>query len=577
MKPVYQYLSTIVLSSLFIFGGNPAEAQRDTTKLNQNVEVVKPYRPSISNVQKINLLPVIEDTTHFTPEFNYSTESYPFNSGFKAYQIGAAEFKGQTYKDNGIGYLKLGAGTYNTTYGDFFLNTPESKIWTLGLRLKHLASQGNAKLTKGDISNASYNTNQAEVFGSCLIGKSTLSSNLTYLRDMIRFYGYPDTIPVVLNSPNVYAPYFDTKQIFQKTNFNITLKSNEEEKLAFNYTFGFRFQHFDTKTEQQENSIGLFANADYGFEKFKGLIESSFDHFTTKGILISPIQDKKDGWLKLAPAVLFSEENLSVKAGVSFYSVFTNEGSDEARLYPKIDLSYIPVKDILTLYARLDGHLQNYNYSEISYENNWVNPIHNVMNADHRYIFTGGLKGKINQQISYNISAKYDDVKDLHYYILRSANTTPPYIYNNAFDVQYDNAGILNLSMELSYVLGKDYSIKIKGNYYNYSMENNEFAPLLPDFDLFGTANYRLNDRLTAFTDLMITGNRKGLFQAADETNQVYEMKPVFRINLGAEYELKTNLSIFGRIDNLLNQHYELLPGYNSLGLRLMAGVSLSF
>jgi hypothetical protein len=576
MKQIYIHFSVIILASLTVFG-KQAIAQRDTTKLNQNVEVVKPYRPSISNVQKLNLLPVIQDTAHFTPEFNYSIDSYPFNTRFNAYPIGAAEIKNQAYNNNGIGYLKLGAGTYNTTYGDFFLGIPKSKYWTFGLRLKHLASQGNAKLTKGDISDASYSNNKAEVFGSGLLGSSTLSSGLSYTRDMVKFYGYPDTIPVVLNSPNIYAPYFGTKQILQKTQFDIKLKSNEEEKSIFNYNTRFRFHYFDTQTGQQENAMGLFADFGYGFEKFKGLVESSFDHFTTKGILLSPDQERKDSWLKLAPALLFSGDSWSLKAGVQFYSVFTGPGENTARLYPKFDFTYIPVKDILTLYAGLDGYLQNCNYSEIAYENNWVDPMHNVINADHRYIFSGGLKGKINQQISYNISAKYSDVKDMHFYILKSANTAPPYIYNNAFDLLYDNTGIFNLSMEFSYVLGKDYSFKLKGNFYDYNMESLGFAPLLPDFDLFGTAVYRINERLNGFTDIMVTGQRKALFQSADETSKAYELDPILKINLGAEYELKHNLKIFGRIDNLLNQNYEQLPGYNSLGLRLMAGASISF
>jgi hypothetical protein len=49
--------------------------------------------------------------------------------------------------------------------------------------------------------------------------------------------------------------------------------------------------------------------------------------------------------------------------------------------------------------------------------------------------------------------------------MLRSSNPAPPFIYNNAFDVLYDNTGITNLSAELSYSLGKDYYIKFRGNY----------------------------------------------------------------------------------------------------------------
>jgi outer membrane receptor protein involved in Fe transport len=575
MKQIYLQFATFLILTLVL--GNQALGQRDTSKLNQNVEVVKPYQPSIGNAQKLNQMPVIEDTTHFTPEFNYSIESHPFNSGFKVGPIGAAEVKSQPENSNGIGYIKLGVATYNTTYGDFYLNNPKSKVWAFGLHLQHLASDATTKLLKGDIVDAPYSRNKAEIFGSGLIGESTLSAGLSYNRDMVSFYGYPDTIPHDIYSQSQYAPYFGSEQVYQKTAFNIALKSNEGIKSDFKYNSGFRYFYFDAKTGQQESSGGLFADFDYQFDKFKGLIESSFDQYTTKGILTSPTQDKRNSWLKLSPAILFSEENWSLKGGVSFYSVFAQEGESIARLYPKIELKYFPAKDNLTLFAGVDGYLQNCSYSEIAYENNWVDPMHNLTNADHRFILFGGVKGKISKQITYNITAKYDDVKDAHFYILKSAATAPPLVINNAFDVLYDNTGITNLSAELSYVLSKDYSFKFKANYYSYNLEKIEFAPLLPDFDLEGTADFRIIDRMNGFADLNLKGARYGLIQFADDTNQKYEMKSFVRVNLGADYELNDKIKIFGRIDNLFNQYYELFPGYTSQGLRLMVGASLSF
>lgn len=576
MKQKYMRLSFIILACLITIG-KQAMGQRDSTKLNQDVEVVKPYRPSISNANKLNQLPVIDDTTHFTPEFKYSIESRPINSGFKAVPIGAAEIKGQADKNTGIGYLKLGIGNYNTTYGDFFLNNAKSKYWTFGLHLNHLASDGNVKLAKGDRVDAPYSQNKAEIFGSRLIGGSTLSSDLSYNRDMVTFYGYPDTIPTNLTNLKLESPYYGLKQIFQKGQFNIAIKSNEGSNSTLKYNGGLRFHYFDAKTGQKENSGGLFADFEYPFAKFKGILESSFDNFTTKGILISPAQYKQDSWLKLSPSVLFSGDNWSLKGGVNFHTVSDNQGDSKTKLYPKIDLTFIPVKDIMTLYAGIDGYLQNCNYSAIAYENNWVDPIHNIKNADHQYILFGGFKGKITSQISYDVTAKYSKVNDSHYYILNSTNTTSPFIYNNAFHVLYDNTGITNLSANISYVSGKDLYIKFKANYYNYNLDKLAFAPLLPDFDLDATAGFRITDRISGFTDLKATGQRKGLIQLGDGTNKEYDLNPILSINLGGEYELTHNIKIFGRIDNLLNQHYEQWLGYTSQGLRFIAGASISF
>ena len=56
--------------------------QKDSTKLNQQVEVVKAYKPSVSNAQKMNLLPDVNDTTKFRPDLNYQTIGHPITSGF---------------------------------------------------------------------------------------------------------------------------------------------------------------------------------------------------------------------------------------------------------------------------------------------------------------------------------------------------------------------------------------------------------------------------------------------------------------------------------------------------------------
>jgi outer membrane cobalamin receptor len=155
-------------------------------------------------------------------------------------------------------------------------------------------------------------------------------------------------------------------------------------------------------------------------------------------------------------------------------------------------------------------------------------------------------------------------------------NFTPPFIYNNSFDLLYDNAGVANISAELTYVKDKDYYFSLKGNYYDYALDHLSFAPQLSNFEIKGSAEYRINDKVRGFSDLKVTGNRYGLILNSDGDLK-YNLKPIYLLNTGADYELRQNLKIFGRIDNLLSQHYEQLPGYTSQGIRVIAGINLSF
>ena len=52
-------------------------------ELNKEVYVIRPYEPVLSDVNKINLLPEIEDITTTPPEFSYAISSKRIPSSFE--------------------------------------------------------------------------------------------------------------------------------------------------------------------------------------------------------------------------------------------------------------------------------------------------------------------------------------------------------------------------------------------------------------------------------------------------------------------------------------------------------------
>ncbi len=309
------YRSISVFLLIVALSAVSARAQRDTTKLNQSVEVMKAYRPSISNANKVNLMPVIDDTTRFTPEFKYSIESQPVKTGFTASPIGAADVNGMQSKELGLGYLKMGLGTYSTTYGEFFFNLPKAKIATFGLRLRHLSSEGKTKLRGNDLVDAPYSQNNAAVFGSLNLGSTILSADLSYDRDAMRYYGYPEAIPV-----NVQAQY-GLKQVYQNGNLKIALKSDEESESDLKFNGGFNLGFFDAKTGQQQTSAGLFGKFDYNFGTVTGILDIAYDHYKTDSINLELQQlpgTKTEGWVRIAPSVRLDGDNWSVRGGGQF-------------------------------------------------------------------------------------------------------------------------------------------------------------------------------------------------------------------------------------------------------------------
>ncbi len=588
MRHIYQSSSVFLLMAALSIGA--VSAQKDTTKLDQSVEVMKAYRPSIATANKVNLMPAVADTARFSPEFVYSIESYPVNKGFTATPIGAADVNKSCYKNLGVGFLKLGAGTYSTPYGEVFLNLPESKTAVFGLHIRHLSSNGKTKLREGDLVDAPYSHNNAAIFGTVNIGNTLLLTDFSYDRDAMNYYGYPTAIPSnIATLPDIK---YGLKQAYQDGKIQIALKSADNSQSDLKFKGGFRLGYFDSKTGQKESSTGLFGKFDYKFGQVNGILDFSYDHLTTDSISLysqSLPGTKTEDWLRFAPSVRLDGTNWSMRGGVNFVVVSDKDGEKVSKLYPNFEFNFKPAGGILTLYAGFKGDLKNNQYSTIAQENYWADPRHNVRNTDYSYIVSGGLKGKISSEISFLLGMKYSQVKDLYFYIQHSyddptSSTVPQkLVYRNAFDVTYDNVAITNFSAEFSYVSGTDLSVILKGNYYKYSLENLTFAPHLPDFDLTTTTSFRIADQITGFADLGITGKRQsftiynGHLLPQVTYDQVFKIEPVVQLNLGATYELNSKLKFFGRVDNLLNRKNEQWMGYASQGLRLLAGVTLSF
>jgi len=87
-------------------------------------------------------------------------------------------------------------------------------------------------------------------------------------------------------------------------------------------------------------------------------------------------------------------------------------------------------------------------------------------------------------------------------------------------------------------------------------------------------ANWRPNDRLTLSTTLLyvssfIDGNR-------DFTIARLEASPYFVANIAASYDLGRGVSVFGRIDNLLDRHYQNPVGFLQPGFGALAGIRIN-
>jgi hypothetical protein len=152
---------------------------------NQEVTIIAPYQPSISDVTKIPFKPEFKDTLVKAPEMSYSINSQRIPTLFEAQPLKPAFIQIDPEKLLHRNYLKAGFGNYKMPYAEFYSNSLYSNKYSLGFYVRHLSSQGGIK----DYPTSAFSKNNISVYGKRYLTDKVVSGNLLYDRDVVHYYG----------------------------------------------------------------------------------------------------------------------------------------------------------------------------------------------------------------------------------------------------------------------------------------------------------------------------------------------------------------------------------------------------
>ncbi|WP_163707471.1 hypothetical protein [Mangrovibacterium lignilyticum] len=590
-----QYLKHFALTGLLGLNLLVASAQQDSTQLRKEVEVVKAYTPTISDAYKINDKPQIAAPPAKKPVFDYQIKTQPMITSFNVEPVQAAKMTTEPGEPLNRGLLKLGAGNYMSQYGEFFYNTRAGRNSSIGLHLKSHLSNGKIKLENDDKVKAPDNNNVAEFFTKHDLRSGILQTKLFYERKSFRYYGYTgEQLPD--DQKEIYIPMWNEKQAFPKAGVSIDYEKKYDKRAAMNFKTGLKYQYFGSQTGQREHLVNWDGYFTAPIELMEGVLDAGITYSSTDSVYFSNTEktDKRNQTvLKFNPAAVFDTEVLKFKLGINSYTVFDKEADIDYMLAPNTRIEYMPIKNVLTLYAGTDGYLQQNNYSVIAEENPFVSPDQNIKNTKYRYILTGGIKGKFIPNLSYGLQVDYANSKDQHFYYLQNkeitqGGTTSLY-QNNTFDVLYDKVKQFSLGGELHYTLNNEMDIRFQAKYHSYKLDSLQEAWLKPSFESSASFYYDPEGPLRFTADAYFIGKRNSLIQTSHEdldnlatstittSNEVTELHSVIDLNFGVEYQFTNQLSFWGRANNITFQKYELFPGYMNQGLNLLIGASFSF
>lgn len=584
---IYTALSALLITAL----QNTLHAQQDSTKLKQEVEVVKAYQPNISDAFKINDIPKINEEKPEKPVFEYSIYSAPVFSTFSVKPVKAATVVGTPSPEFGNGLLKLGLGNYATPYGELFYNALPGRKSNFGMHFKHLSSHGKIKLLNNDKVEAPFSNNEAEIFSTHFFRNSSLHLSGFFERNALQYYGYPGTALSDTEKETIISGW-QQKQAFSKGGIKMALRSNPKARLPIRYDLAFNFHYFSAKTGQTEQFGKMNALLEKDFKGIKGLLETSFSYYFADKIKNRDIiasSQRKQILLMVNPAVVFEGNNSSLQIGANTFTLIDDDNNARMTIHPNIKAEWWPVPSILCLYAHANGYLDQNIYSKIANENPFARPNHDVRDSEYQYILSGGIKGKFSSKTNFTTQVSYSGIKNMHFYYLSGLDYMRPAGFtrtlNNSFDVLYDDLKLLKLTGEVFHVASENLRFHLRGNYYSYALDELTEAWNMPEFDLNLSVIYKPEGPLTFTLDSYVIGKRKMLLMdystlltfAPVDPKMILQSDPIFDLNASVEYQFRENLSFFIRLNNFAFQKNETWLGYANQGFNALAGVSLSF
>jgi len=522
----------------------------------EEVRVVKPYTPTLSGAEKIQLLPEIGDSVAYeSPDFEYEIFSKRYETDFRVTPIKPARMVkpdlDKLYKSE----LKLGAGNYLTPLAELRINQVRSSDGTFGVLLKHHSMNGKVKLANDAKVDAGFNENDLEIYGKRFGRYTIFEYNAGASYDTYVHYGVDTAYADSVNRPDMTYPFFNAHGA-------IGFQSARPDSFHLQYNGTLDYNFFTHDFDQVEHGV-----------VFDGSIDQLFGDFRIGGDLGLKYFGHQPEWdtlltnqfmVKLNPYISKSSAQWSFMAGLNTYTEIRN-GDVKPRFYVRGKFSFNIVEEVIVPYFGVDGYQETNNYMKIVGENPYAVPGLVVTPTNHKLIAYAGLKGKVTDYLAYNFKGTYEAIDDQYFFV----TDTTGYLHNQ-FTVRYDDMTVLNVYGELNIAPTESMRVFLKGNYYIYDTPREAHAWYKPDFDASLQARYNLGDKILADAGLFVIGPR--YYPSVVDGGDPQKLNATVDLNLGVEYRYTRLLSFWARFNNMTAQPYYTWNNYPSHRFRLMLG-----
>ncbi len=552
MKCNYYTLVGLALIALPTWAQQKNQTHAKDSTVNRTVVVEQEYNPDILDASKINVLPRVEEPVVGKKEVEYAitpapSASIPINQ-MQAYIGQEVQPKTQP------GYVRLGYGSYGNLdlLGNYLFRLSDKDRLNVNFKMDGMNGKLDGESEKWD---AFYYRTRANMDYTHQFGKVDL--NLSGNFGLSNFNYRPNSI--------------NGKQKFTSGSMEVgALSTDETLPVQFNVSTGLllyqRQKNNSFTTSPQETQIETQANVSGSISdeqrvhvalSMNNIIYKNIDFENYTALGLNPYYElNNDSWL------LHLGANVDMSFGYG----------KSVRVSPDVTAQYI-FSDSYILYANATGgkqindfrrleRLSPYgDFATLVFPNEVSAPVpysQQLADTYEQLNAVVGFKASPFPGVWFNIYGGYQDIKDI--------------IYNDVTTLAFGQANAHNtyIGIEASYDYKDIVSLSATGKYRNWSSEQSMALLIQPTTEFTLNADVRPISPLTLTMGYQYIGRKK-------EMDNLEKLSPVSNLYIGATYHLFKGVSVYARINNLLNKDYQYYLGYPTEGINFLGGLSFQF
>ena len=572
------------LGILFLLFSQFSFAQKKEQIGTETVNVVKPYTPKISDAFKVKEIPELDEEGNAKKEIiKYSIFSFPVASTFTPSKGKAEGVEKEKQAHLFKNYATFGVGNYGTFIGELFVNHDINNTDYVGGMFRHHSSEGGIKSVA--LEDGFYDTSLDLMYGS---NQKDVSWNLDlgYQNQIYNWYGLPENFGSTLTPQDRVTLINGINP--QQTYGTISLGGN----VAFNESIlnkaSLKYNHFSDAAGSSENRF--YAKPTVEFDVMESAVKTNIivDYVGgsfKKNYSNTNTERVKYGFTNfgIVPSFVMQEDDWTLNIGAGlFYSLDNVNSNNKFLVYPQFNASYKVVGDLMIFYAGAEGNLEQNSYMDFVNENPFLSPTLNIAPTDKQYDIFAGLKGKLTNNVSYNVKASYANERNKA--LFRSndydENTSnDDYAYGNSFQVVYDDMKTLSFYGELKADFSEDVSFGINGTFSSFTNDFQQEAWNLPTIKLNSNLDFNITEKWFAGTNVFYVGERKDFQMNTDFSANAapVTLKSYFDVNANVGFKYSDRLTAFARANNITNNAYQKWLNYPVQGFQVILGVNYKF